>query len=255
MATPTQLIFRESPGSLPATYQIPPSLELVVSSVFARFNGTAAAGSFVPCLDLLSQDDKLISRVAVAQTLAVGDLARVTWAPFLRKQATSSTPTTGIDGFGGGELVTNSIAVPAATVTNILTGPANTLTRVTDFGGGHCCSFPGATPFLQVRRDGQWGFMLQVHWLTAGAYDRYIEIVLPGASVWGQPSGLATARTAGTIAEDEWQAIHLDAIAFGLAASFPAGIQANAWQNSGAGVNIKLDLQFVHGWWYGTEAP
>ncbi len=112
MAQPTQLIFSENPGSLPATYTVPAGLGILLSSVFARFDGGGAAGDFVPCLDLLSQDGKIISRVAVTQTLSAGDLARVTWAPFLRRQASTPAPagsfSSCIGVAGGGSVLTGA---------------------------------------------------------------------------------------------------------------------------------------------------
>jgi len=80
-----QPIFRENPGSLPAEYVLPAGLELVLSSVVARFNGAAAAATFVPVLEVLTQDAKLIARIRPDQEFAVGDTGVVTFAPFLRR--------------------------------------------------------------------------------------------------------------------------------------------------------------------------
>lgn len=83
MAEPkTQLIFSDNPGGLPATYVIPPGLELVIESIVARFNGAAAAGAFLPCLGVYSQDDKLVGRFHPGQALQIADTAVVTYAPF-----------------------------------------------------------------------------------------------------------------------------------------------------------------------------
>lgn len=108
MPSATQLIFTDNPGDLPATYRVPASMEIVLASVFARFDGSGAGGDFVPTLDLMSQSGQLMARVAVTQTLAAGDLARVTWAPFLRKAAAAPTPP------------------PAGTVTQMLMGRSTT---------------------------------------------------------------------------------------------------------------------------------
>lgn len=91
MASPVQLIYTDQPGTLPATYRVPASSEIVLSSVFARFDGGGAGSAFQPTLDLLSQNGNIIARVAVTQTLVAGDLARVTWAPFLRRQKPPGT--------------------------------------------------------------------------------------------------------------------------------------------------------------------
>lgn len=93
MASPRQLIFKDENADLPDEYVVPPSLAFTLSSVFARFDGSGAGGNFRACLDLVSQDGHIMARVpAKDQILAPGDLARVTWAPFLRAAATGSTP-------------------------------------------------------------------------------------------------------------------------------------------------------------------
>lgn len=82
MASPVQLIFRESPGALPADYQVPAGSEFELSSVVARFNGAGAAATFMPVLEVLSQAGNLIARVRPDQEFAVGDTGVVTYAPF-----------------------------------------------------------------------------------------------------------------------------------------------------------------------------
>lgn len=92
MSQKVQPIYTDQPGDLPASYSIPPGLEIVVSSIFARIDGSGASGDFVPTLDIVAQNGYLMARVAVSsQTLAAGDSARVTWAPFLRR-ASSAAP-------------------------------------------------------------------------------------------------------------------------------------------------------------------
>jgi len=97
VAERVQLINQENPGTLPAVYQLPPGLDLVLSSVVARFNGAAAAATFIPVLEVLSQDDKLMARVRPDQEFAVGDTGVVTFAPFLRRQAAAAAAGAGIE--------------------------------------------------------------------------------------------------------------------------------------------------------------
>ena len=82
MAQPVQLVYTDDPGSLPATYTLPPNLEIELASVVARINGASAAAEFIPVLEILSQDDKLIARVRPEQVFAAGDTGVVTYAPF-----------------------------------------------------------------------------------------------------------------------------------------------------------------------------
>ena len=39
MAEPVQLVYSDNPGDIPATYVLPPGLDLELSSVVARYNG------------------------------------------------------------------------------------------------------------------------------------------------------------------------------------------------------------------------
>lgn len=83
MPVKTQLEYTDNPGALPASYTVPPGMQLVVQSIVARFDGAAASGSFLPVLSVYSQDGRLVGRFHPRATLAVGDTAIVTYAPFL----------------------------------------------------------------------------------------------------------------------------------------------------------------------------
>jgi hypothetical protein len=83
-AESAELIYSDNPGSLPATYEVPPGLRIRLASIVARFNGAAAGAAFLPCLALYSQDDRLMGRLHPDTELAAGDTAIVTYAPFSR---------------------------------------------------------------------------------------------------------------------------------------------------------------------------
>lgn len=90
MAQPTQLVYSDSPGAVPASYTVPPSLDLVLQSVVVRWNGTGAAGAFLPVLAVYSQDGKLVGRFHPGTQLEAGDTGVVTYAPFLRPPAAAA---------------------------------------------------------------------------------------------------------------------------------------------------------------------
>lgn len=92
MPVPPQLIYADNPGSVPASYQLPPGLDLILQSVVARIDGTSAASTFVVCLSIYSQDGKLIGRFRPSQTFAVGDTGVVTFAPFLKGDQPQDSP-------------------------------------------------------------------------------------------------------------------------------------------------------------------
>lgn len=77
------LIYTDAPGTLPARYVFGPGLSARLSSVSAVFNGAGAGGDFLACLSVYSQDGKLIGRFFPGSAVTAGDVAEVTFAPFL----------------------------------------------------------------------------------------------------------------------------------------------------------------------------
>lgn len=90
MAEAPSLIYNDRPGAIPATYRFPPGLDARLSSVSAVFDGTGAGGDFLACLSVFSQDDKLIGRFFPGSAVAAGDVAEVTFAPFLATDAAAA---------------------------------------------------------------------------------------------------------------------------------------------------------------------
>jgi len=112
VAQRTQLIFTDNPGSVPASYTVPAGLDLVLQSIVARWNGTGAAGAFLPCLSAYSQDGKLVGRFHPNTQLAAGDTGVVTYAPFLKPPCPACPPAamTLCGGVGVGPIAQGSVA-------------------------------------------------------------------------------------------------------------------------------------------------
>jgi hypothetical protein len=72
-------------------YQLTDTEEWAPEAVEANFDGTSAAGPFLACLSLYSPGGALISRSFPYDAIAAGDVAKVTYAPFLRKRARAAT--------------------------------------------------------------------------------------------------------------------------------------------------------------------
>lgn len=92
MADAPDLIYNDRPGAIPANYRFPPGLDARLSSVSAVFDGTGASGDFLACLSVYSQDNKLVGRFFPGSPVAAGDVAEVTFAPFLRQAQASAAP-------------------------------------------------------------------------------------------------------------------------------------------------------------------
>lgn len=63
---------------------------MVAQAISAYFDGAAAAGDFRPCLDVYNATGFLVARVVAAETVAGGDAAEVSFAPFLDAAAASA---------------------------------------------------------------------------------------------------------------------------------------------------------------------
>lgn len=101
MPQDTDLAYVDSPGALPATYTYPGGLDVNLQSIVARIDGSGAAGSFKPCIDILNANGTLIARVPSDVTYAPGDTGVVSWTPFLTRRVTS-TPVSSGGGFFAG---------------------------------------------------------------------------------------------------------------------------------------------------------
>jgi hypothetical protein len=131
VAQRTQLIYSDNPGGLPAEYVVPPSLDLVIQSIVARFNGATAAGALLPCLAVYSQEGHLVGRFHPNTELAVGDTAVVTYAPFLRASAAAAS-TSAVD-LGGAF----NVNLPLATGSNVASSGFSFTFDATYLGGGY----------------------------------------------------------------------------------------------------------------------
>lgn len=63
----------------PADWRLPASLEILPKMAWARFNGAAAAGSYRPCLRLISDSGHVAAEAISEVTVAAGASADVSW--------------------------------------------------------------------------------------------------------------------------------------------------------------------------------
>lgn len=122
----TRPFFTDNPGDLPYTYDVPASVELVVQSIVARFDGSGAGEDWLPCLSLYTQDGHLMARSRCDQVFAAGDTGVVTWGPFFRRQVAAATPSGASLGF----------ATMLKGVTSVTPINGNFHTYTPDFGVG-----------------------------------------------------------------------------------------------------------------------
>lgn len=178
----TQLIFADSPGSLPAEYDFVSGL--TVQAITARVNGAGAAAAFLPTLSLYSQDGKLLARVPSDTVYQVGDTGEVTWAPFLGRRLTSAidVPTLGAALF-------RTLATPQAIPTGAAYVTAVSFPTVLfDTDGMYDAGNPTR---LTVQHAGVYEIQASGGFVANAAGDRAAAIKLNGATLLTQAEGRA----------------------------------------------------------------
>lgn len=80
----------------PASWTIPPSLELAVQAVFASFDGTSAAGSYLPTLQILSDSGHTVVEIPQDASVAAGSSVSASWGSFLRGATAAAASSVGI---------------------------------------------------------------------------------------------------------------------------------------------------------------
>lgn len=78
--------------AVPTSYTIPGAQEILIKSVRATFDGTSAAGSFVPTLQIVSPGGTIVAECPLDQTLAAGVSADVSFFPGLKKPCPPPPP-------------------------------------------------------------------------------------------------------------------------------------------------------------------
>lgn len=85
----------------PAAWVLPDNLELLVKRAFAHYDGSGAAGAFLPTLRVRDDAGRNVLEVPMDAQVAAGSSVEASWAPFLRKATTSG---------GGGGATAPSVA-------------------------------------------------------------------------------------------------------------------------------------------------
>ncbi len=85
--------------SAPASRQTQGTETFLVLAIDATFDGTGAAGSFIPAVQIISDAGEEVGTFPLDTAVAAGGSATVTFAPFLRTSGTSGTsaPGTSLD--------------------------------------------------------------------------------------------------------------------------------------------------------------
>lgn len=88
-------------SSAPLSYTVPGAQEIVLKSLFASFDGTAAAAAWYPCVRITAPGGGVVGEYITQAAVAAGSSADVSFAPFLRGLST---------GAGGGAAASTAIS-------------------------------------------------------------------------------------------------------------------------------------------------
>lgn len=115
MSTIPELLERPSLGPAPAQVELSTANDLEPLSIVATFDGSGAGGAFLPCCSLYSPSGTLLSRTFPGQVSA-GDVATVTFAPFLEEAQAASAPAGNVMNY---YTTTGSVATSGAGLTQM----------------------------------------------------------------------------------------------------------------------------------------
>lgn len=86
-----------APGvqAAPLDYTVQAGQEILLKSLFASFDGSAAASAFLPAIQILSDSGHVVGTYITQATVAAGGSADVSFGPFLRGQAAAAAAGSG----------------------------------------------------------------------------------------------------------------------------------------------------------------
>lgn len=93
MATDDQQVLVTGTASAPTHFTIPGNGQIQPKTIFANFNGSGAAGSFVPTLKIVSDGGETVGIYPLATSIAAGGSANVSWFPLGARGAGTSNQT------------------------------------------------------------------------------------------------------------------------------------------------------------------
>lgn len=178
---PDVALLAQAVTDAPESYQVPGAQEIIVKSVRAAYDGSGAAGDFIPCLRVLDPNGNPVAECPITTKVTAGASADVSWFLGLGA-AEASTGGGGITGaveqFNQSAAAT-SIANSTTTIllpTNHLSGPLN----FSASGGGMRCLNAGV---YSINVNVQ---LASNPWTAGGgfeitlAYDQYSQV----SNVW-----------------------------------------------------------------------
>lgn len=232
MATDDQQVLVTGAASAPASFRIPGNGQIQPKAVFASYDGTGAAGDFVPALKIISDGGETVGIYPTESPVVAGASADVSWFPGVKPQAAAPLLESRVGMFwrtGGQTIHTGAVTEYVFQQQQGQADPNGPL------------GFSLATFTITVVRNFRVYVDFLVQW-QAGNYDRYIEIAQP---VGFPPQDLFTWRAREAVSPDG-DVQHIGAVLAGNP-SAPAALTFNLFQASGSD-KTATGYVLAYGW-------
>lgn len=216
--------------STPADWVLPDAANVTIGAVFAQYDGSGAAGNYVPTLDIISDSGHTVLSVVHDSTITAGSDAEASWASFLKTAAAAPGPQ-GILPNAVGDLNV-PFGIADSTVTKLNWGTAGQ-----NFNTTAAFSFPhdgSVGVHIHGIVNAYYVATLEIEWESFAA-DRYIEVAFyNNTPTLQQPT--YRFRTAATPEGDQMAVT--GALFWNFGANSDVRVEANVFQASGVSRNI-----------------
>lgn len=176
-------------ANTPVSYTVPNAAEIIPKAITALFDGSGAAGTFLPAVEIVSDGGVVVSRTKAESSVSAGGSAEVTFAPFLRRQGGGSKS-------AGGPAQWASLRVVYATPPTVAPFPsAGNQIAPFDFGDVYFETSDTSVFAVNVASHAAGGLAIE---LTPGSTD-YVTQIQFGVGVDEPGGGLPTALDPSTI--------------------------------------------------------
>jgi hypothetical protein len=161
----------------PADYPIPDTAELLLKSVRATFDGSGAAGPFVPLLRIISDAGSITDEIPQDVTVAAGASADATWFPHVAAVAQSAPSGTALPWAyisGGG----SSHNCPGSSTTRIPASAATFYTTSSATFDAHNSS--GGVMGLRILADGHYLVFMTARLTSVAVAGDLYQLIIEG---------------------------------------------------------------------------
>ena len=201
-------IYEQGPVTVPYIYTVSGTGEVIPIDAYADFDGTGAAGSYLPTLRFRSQFGHIIGQSQLSSTLAAGASASVSWFRGVKAAAAAAAASSGLPfaqmHTGGGGVTIASSALNTYVSIHDTGGVAQFETSDSSiFTNGSSTAFTGSPVFgIQINKAGTYRVINNSFVLSGGTAGR-IVIAYWTASLGVGPSLFQSGRT-GNVNIEAW---------------------------------------------------